>query len=269
MRNNYKKAVLLFFAVAIGLMSIRLFITTYPQQGEKVDTAEGISYIASHETVKATQSTTKKKELISSKQNKKNNKKKKNAKKKTESPTIKDGNFRAAYKDFIISGDSLVKAIEEYGYLDNKTVRAEIGVGTSYLSKTTKDIVAAKPKYLILHYGENELDKKENAVNFINRYKKCIRTLQKQLPDTKIYVDSIFPVQKKAHKSEPYTVNIGYYNGLLKKMAAELKVGYIDFTPLWKSFDKNYFDADGIHPLGTFYTEQYLPYVYTEVMSKN
>lgn len=275
MQNRIDKAILLLLALAIGLMSTRLIITLFPQQEAKANTAEGISFIAAHETVSTTQpQTTKQVVPTTEKQDKKHGKKNnkqalKPAETTTEKPEIKDGNFKAAYKDFIISGDSLVKAIYEYGILDSTQVIAEIGVGTSFLSKSTDEIVAANPKYLVLHYGENELDEKENAAYYVNRYKKCIEVLKERLPDTKIYVDSIFPVEEKAHKSEPYTVNIDYYNTLLKKMAEELNVTYIDYTQLWNSFEKDYYDADGIHPIASFYTEQYLPYVYTEVLSKN
>lgn len=263
MQNKLNKAILLIVAVAIGLMSTRLLFTLIPQKEAKISTYEGISYIEKLNS----SSTSKKKTTAQKPSSKKGEKSSRANKKNTESPIIKDGNFKAAFNDIIISGDSLVKAINEYGILDSSQVIAEIGVGTKYLEKTTDEIVKASPKYLILHYGENELDEKENAKYFVARYKKCIETLKKKLPDTAIYVDSIFPVLDKAHKSEPYTVNIDYYNELLKEMTKEVGVHYLDFTPLWKNADKNYYDADGIHPLSSFYTEQYLPYVYTEVKS--
>ena len=269
MHNKLNKTILLIVAAAIGLMSTRLLFTLFPQKEAKIDTSPGISYLHQVEDENfSSDKTTMPKET----QSKKANKGAKNKQKTTKSQStaaIKNGNLRAAYKDFIISGDSLVKSIYEYGILDSETVIAEIGVGTSYLKETTDKIIKAKPKYLVLHYGENELDEKENAVYFINRYKKCIKELQKELPETEIFVDGIFPVLEKAYEDEPYTVNIDYYNSLIKDMAKELGVKFIDFSPLFKSFDKEYYDADGIHLLASFYKEQYLPYVYTEVLSKN
>ncbi|MBR3341023.1 MAG: hypothetical protein IKG30_05345 [Clostridiales bacterium] len=180
---------------------------------------------------------------------------------------IKDGNYRAAFDDIIIAGDSLVKAIEEYGILDDDQVLAEIGAHTWHLSNVTDQIVASNPRYLILHYGENELDEAENAVYFINRYKECIERLKEELPDTEIFVGSIFPVQEKAYYSEPYTVNIPYYNELLKEMAEELGVHFIDYDPWWDTLNTDYYEPDGIHPVRSFYTEEYLPYVYNLVLN--
>ena len=180
---------------------------------------------------------------------------------------IKDGNYRAAFDDIIIAGDSLVKAIAEYGILDDDQVLAEIGAHTWHLSSVTDQIVESNPRYLILHYGENELDEEENAEYFISRYKACIERLKEELPDTEIFVGSIFPVQEKAYYSEPYTVNIPYYNKLLKEMAEELDVHFIDYDPWWDTLEIDYYEPDGIHPVRSFYTDEYLPYVYNYVLN--
>ena len=180
---------------------------------------------------------------------------------------IEGGNYRAAFDDIIIAGDSLVKAIEEYGILDDDQVLAEIGAHTWHLSSVTDQIVQSNPRYLILHYGENELDEEENAVYFISRYKDCIERLKEELPDTEIFVGSIFPVQEKAHYSEPYTVNIPYYNELLKEMAEELDVHFIDYDQWWDTLETDYYEPDGIHPVRSFYTDEYLPYVYNYVLN--
>ncbi|MBQ9531300.1 MAG: hypothetical protein IJR70_04435 [Eubacterium sp.] len=252
MQIKHKRVILLILAAAIGLMSIRLLFTVFPQKVAKIETSQGISYISEQEAKRATRPKTTKKESKT---------------KKHKRLKIKNNNYKAAFKDILIVGDSLTYAIYEYGILDKDQVFGQVGGTTIYLDETIKKIVKENPKYLVLHFGENELGKKSYADIYINRYKKCIKTLKKKLPDTEIYVDSIFPVEKKAHKSEPYTKNISYYNEKLKKMAKELGVKYIDFTPEFKSYKKNYYDADGIHPKYSFYTEQYLPYVYTEVMS--
>lgn len=272
MQKRIKTALCAVIILAIGVMSIRLIITVFPQKAQKADTREGISYIEARdlrhtaapvavpvtEPITAPPVTEPPATAPPETQPAP-----------TQPPMITDGNYKAAYKDILIVGDSLVEAIVEYGVLEDTQVYGAIGAGTAHLKENLARIIAENPPYLVLHYGENELDETENAVHFINRYKACIQQLQQQLPHTKIFVDSIFPVKEIAYESEPYTRNIDYYNALLAQMAAELNVYYLDFTPLWQSFTTEYYDADGIHPLRSFYTEQYLPYVYTEVKSKN
>lgn len=274
MQKKLNIVVVILLIGAIGLMSTRLFITLFPKAAERENTSEGISYIQALENINVTKAekSTVKEETTKKKEEPK--KKKAPARKKpehtttTEPPEIVDGNFKAAFKDIVISGDSIVMAIYEYGVLDDTQVIAKIGAGAGFLKDSTPTIVNAQPQFLILHYGENELSTKEEASYFINRYKECIQNLQKQLPNTVIFVDSIFPVLEKAYRSEPYTVNIDYYNSLLNKMCSELNVIYLDYTQTWHSYEKNYYDADGIHPLKSYYTEQYLPYIFAEVNKK-
>lgn len=262
------RMLLIVLVAAIGIMSIRLFAVSFPARAEKNDSIKGVSYLAHLEeqdvsnNESAVDAVRAKLEAQKKKNNEKSNKDNKQNKSKIDKKYL-NADFPKAFKNTIISGDSLVKAIYEYGILDKKTVRAEIGAGTKYLSKITKKLVKAKPKYLVLHYGENEVGNKDYAELFVSKYKKCIQTLQKKLPDTKIFVDSIFPVLPKAYEEEPYLKNIRYYNSLIKKMAGELGVTYIDFNSgEYGMFDdESYYDADGVHPVRSFYTEQYLPYI--------
>ena len=55
------------------------------------------------------------------------------------------------------------------------------------------------------------------------------------------------------------------YNKLIKEMCKEVGVTYVDYDPFFASFTENYYDPDGVHPKYKFYTEQYLPFLYTEV----
>ncbi len=253
-KKGIKLIILIILAVAIGLMSLRLIIIVSPQRAEKADTEKGVSYIQELE----------KKQVPVFDDSGASG-----AQQKIRKDVIKNGNYKAAFKDIIISGDSLAKSIWEYKILTKKQVMAEIGAGAEYLSEISDTIIAAKPKYLILHYGENELDKRENASLFIDNYKKSIQYIQRNLPNTKIYIDSIFPVLDIAYEEEPYTKNIDYYNEQLAAMAQELGLPFLDWAPIWNSFSKNYYDTDGIHPTKEFYTDQYLPYVYTEVKGIN
>lgn len=256
MKKVYKWIPILLI-LAIGILSIRLFVVFIPQKAETADTAEGIKYLASLDKVDAKQAeetVRKAREKYSGAEQRK-----KIAK------AIKEGNYEYAFQDIIIAGDSIVKAINEYGILSSSQVIAEVGAGTAYLEDVTGDIVAANPKYLILHFGENQLAGKDYADEFASIYGECIKTLKAKLPNTKIYVDSIFPVQEKAFGSEPVLRNIPEYNEAIKDMCKEIGVTFIDYDAMWASFAKNYYDLDGIHPVASFYKEQYLPYVLAEV----
>ena len=256
MKKVYKWIPILLI-LAIGILSIRLFVVFVPQKAEKADTAEGVKYLASLDKIGAKQAEDAVREAREKYSGAEQRKKIAKA--------IKEGNYEYAFQDVLIAGDSIVKAINEYGILSTNQVMAEIGAGTAYLEDITKDIAAANPKYLILHFGENQLAGKDYAKAFASKYGDCIKTLKKQLPNSKIFVDSIFPVQEKAFGSEPVLRNIPEYNEAIKAKCKELGVTFIDYDAMWASFSKNYYDLDGIHPIASFYKEQYLPYVLAEV----
>ena len=115
-----------------------------------------------------------------------------------------------------------MKALTEYSILDKSQVIAEVSVGTEHLEKNMGTIVARNPQYLVLHYGENELDHMDRAPYFIKSYKECLLTLKQRLPNTKIFVDSIWPVTAKANEREPLTKYIPDYNKLIKEMCKEV-----------------------------------------------
>lgn len=253
MRGIFNKVVLLIAALTVTGMTVRLLTVVIPQKARAVDPSAGIAYLAERETAIYTEPSP------------------------TPVPTeptaesvtyyeIKDNNFKAAFKDIYFCGDSITQAMYEYGILDIYHVTAAIGVGTSHLDRNLSWIVDLKPKYIVLHYGVNVMGSESDALPFIENYKTSIEALQEKLPDTVIFVDSIFPVQPKAYKQAPGTKNIDYYNQKISEMCAELGVHYINHTPLWENYEKDYYEGDGIHPIYSYYTEQYLPYIYTEVM---
>lgn len=240
----------------LGLFAWRLSVAFYRAFPEDVDTSEGVSWLQKQEQAdvagneNALRSLRDQQGATTAAQT---------------TNALAGGNYRAAFRDTVIAGDSLVKALTEYHILDRSQILAEVSVGPEHLEKMTGTIVSRNPRCLVLHYGENDLDRMERAPYFIREYKQCIETLQKRLPNTAIYVDNIWPVMEKAHKTEPYTVNIDEYNKLLRKMCQEIGVTFLDYDPLFRSFTENYYDPDGIHPKYKFYTEQYLPFVYREV----
>lgn len=272
MGKKIKIGILLVGIAAIVFLSVRFFILFIPQKAKPIDPEQGLAYLtsleaedlSSREAAVAERQSEAPQTALPTEQGTSDL---------TQAPTqphhvIEDGNFRKAFGDIVIAGDSLVKAIWEYNILDADQVIAEIGAGVGYLYDTLDAIVAQAPAYLILHYGENELDVPENADGFIARYAEAVRTLQQRLPQTVIFVDSIFPVEDFACESEPYLRYVSFYNEKLRQMATDLGVTYLDFTALWQTFDKDYYDGDGIHPTKSFYTEQYLPYLISEVNKK-
>ena len=252
-----KQIISLILAGVVCFMVVRFLTVIIPEDAQTVDTAKGVQYLETMESADGDK-TLDEVRAVQKKYSEKTSKAQSRQ-------SYKNKNFKALFKDKLIVGDSITEAISEYNVLNDDEVISKIGANASYIGEKMGDIVKAKPQVIILHFGLNTMGSKAQAQPFINEYEKQIKVLQKKLPKTKIYVDSILPVSKGAIKQSPEYKNIGYYNTKLKAMAAKLKVGYIDHTDLWKSYKTNYYDLDGIHPVMVYYTEQYLPTILEKV----
>lgn len=256
MRKKSKNIILGLLVLVIGIFTIRLFVVLKSPKTEKVDVNNGISVLENMDSVDIN----KRENYVRSMQDKYHAEEER----KKIATAMSSGNYKYAFKDVLISGDSMVEAISEYSILNSANIIAKVGAGIPYLNDNIGAIVSANPKILILHFGENQIGTTAQASSLINQYKKVIKTIQSKLPSTKICIDGMFPVEPVAYKHNSYLKNIDYYNNALKKMSDDVGVKFIDYTSLWKSFTKDYYDGDGMHPKYSFYTEQYLPYIAQE-----
>ena len=104
---------------------------------------------------------------------------------------------------------------------------------------------------VFVSYGMNDvINTNGDTDTFIKQYKELIAKIQKEVPDTKILINSIFPVRQSAIAEKPALANISKYNEALQKMCDELQIAYVDNTDLVKD---EYYDEDGIHFVSEFY----------------
>ena len=124
-------------------------------------------------------------------------------------------------------------------------------------------IVKKNPKVLILHYGINMLaTEKMYLNNYTNMYTRLIKKIKKELPDTRIIVSLIFPVDRSVAKAERFG-RIPKYNKALIKMCRELKVEYLDSSSVLNAH-KECYGPDGIHQAKAFYEKYWLRFIMEE-----
>lgn len=102
-------------------------------------------------------------------------------------------------------------------------------------------------------FGANDLETyKKDSSRFAKEYTEQIKKLQKALPDTRIFVNSIFPIEASAIKEHPSLAYYSEYNKKLQEMCPTLNCTYIDSTILVEQ-NPNYFEPDGEHFIFKFY----------------
>lgn len=171
--------------------------------------------------------------------------------------------YRKLFRSTYIMGDSLMNGLEIYNILNPDRLITQVSASFTHFDENYSKIVSVNPKVLILHYGINMIGTNENhRKSFISNYTKRIKKLKKALPDTRIIVSGLFPVDRKVAKAERFK-NIGSYNKSLKGMCKDLKVEFLDSSSVLKAHPECY-GVDGIHLNKTFYSKYWLRFIVKE-----
>lgn len=156
-------------------------------------------------------------------------------------------------------GDSITEGISAYGLLDDKNVLAVKGLTISKAEKEMDRIVKRHPEKIYILLGSNDMLYGMDSEKFSSHYIEFIQNIKDKLPETKIYIQSIFPVAKNVESKKPLLANprIDEFNSVLKKKAEEQGITYIDISSLLKDgsgvMNKDY-TSDGIHVKYKFYS---------------
>lgn len=187
------------------------------------------------------------------------------------------GDMGQAYLDSIVFvGDSTTAHLRSRGVLSGGTETRQVWVPSDNtllldLNITSKKIVypdtgeqltiadaaaKAKPAYMVLTIGLNGITSFVNNKNlYQNCYGKLIEKIQEASPDTKIILQSVFPVaaNQTTFSVDAATLNgyIDTLNGYVLELAGKYEVRYLDTASALKGADGNlpdsYQNGDGIH----------------------
>ena len=151
-----------------------------------------------------------------------------------------------------IVGDSIVKELRGYGWLD-APVFAKGGIHLRPQLAILDEIEAAQPKVIFLCFGMNDVGTFRQQVNlYVERYTQVIQRLQANIPGVIIYVHATLPVTEGCIKKEPHYKYIDLYNAEMEKVCPELGVYFIDSGFILKNKPELY-SPDGRHPRKNYF----------------
>ena len=172
--------------------------------------------------------------------------------------------YRKVFRNVYIVGDSLMDGLEAYTILNSNHLITQVSASLYHLNDNVKKIIKINPPVLILHYGVNMIATEKKYLNsYIAMYTDLIEKLQKSLPDTRIIVSGIFPVDRDIAKAKRFGM-IGEYNKNLKAMCKELGIEYMDSSSVLKAHPECY-GSDGIHLSKAFYEKYWLRFIIKEM----
>lgn len=173
--------------------------------------------------------------------------------------------YRKVFKNVYIVGDSLMNGLEAYNILNSNHLITQVSASLYHLDGNVRKIIKINPPVLILHYGVNMIaTDKKYLNNYIAMYTGIIEELQAALPDTRIIVSGIFPVDRDIAKAKRFG-KIDEYNKSLKEMCRKLKVEYMDSSSVLKAHPECY-GSDGIHLSKAFYEKYWLRFIIKEMV---
>ncbi len=164
-------------------------------------------------------------------------------------------------KDIVFLGNSITDGgewAEIFGMpnIKNRGISAD---RAEWLAGRLDPIVGGKPKKLFLLIGTNDLSAGQTIDQIVGNIEGVLARFQKDSPKTKLYVQSVFPVDVTNDRyaaAQDRNDKILELNGRLEKLCADRGIVYIDVHSALKDEAGNLrkdLSNDGLHLMGEGY----------------
>jgi lysophospholipase L1-like esterase len=161
----------------------------------------------------------------------------------------------AQFKNSVFMGDSITEGFAVNEILPSESVMAGAGATAGYIyEEYIDDLTEKKPDSVFIMLGSDDMlmPVDDPKALFESDLAKLINKIQEEVPDAKIYLQSIVPVTQEALKQEPRYERIEEYNELLMELSGEVSINYVDIGALAKE-NPDLFAEDGVHFKKEFY----------------
>lgn len=238
MRIDKRKVIILIIGAFIALLALFGVIKAVETlTAKRVDTSEGLAIIRSEEEASV--------------QDVENRTQKMEDSDKATAEELANRTEKEIFVNSVVMGDSITQGFVDYDILDSSSVIAQIGVHLTELSDAMNTVEAMNPQAIFLAYGMNDvLATNGDASVFKEQYAAIIDELQKKLPNSRVFVNAIFPVQESEIQNEPDYKNLDQYNAAIKELCDERQISFIDNSDIATA---DYYEPDGVHLKESFY----------------
>lgn len=163
-------------------------------------------------------------------------------------------------EDVVMLGDSITDGCEWNELIPGKRLKNRGISGDTYAGVLNRldVIVKGKPQKIFLMIGINDLSQGKGAKQITEGNRAIVRQIKEKSPETKVYVQSLLPVNPCYCRFKSATgkwAQVAGVNAQLRQMATEEKVEYIDLFPHFAVGAKlnPKLSNDGLHLLGEGY----------------
>jgi lysophospholipase L1-like esterase len=137
----------------------------------------------------------------------------------------------------------------------NRGIRAD---RTDGVLRRLDEVVSSLPGKVFIMIGVNDLIRKREISEIISNYDSILKFIQKKSPQTKIFVQSVLPVNEdiRHRRDQAKNTDVIKLNAELRKLCTQYGITFIDLFPFFtneKNKLKAEFTFDGLHPNGKGY----------------
>ncbi|VAX29205.1 hypothetical protein MNBD_IGNAVI01-325 [hydrothermal vent metagenome] len=138
----------------------------------------------------------------------------------------------------------------------NRGISGDVTDGLLY---RLKEVTESQPSKIFLMIGVNDLSREKSKSYILKRYQEILDSIRSQTPSTKIYIQSILPVNDKFGYFKNHTNktdSIISINRDLEIIAEKIGAKYIDLFSAFadpQNKMKEEYTLDGLHPNGKGY----------------
>jgi lysophospholipase L1-like esterase len=177
------------------------------------------------------------------------------------SSTMLCENFQKSTLDPIVFLGDSITALKDW----RNTFKSLCVINAGISGNTTDDIlnrlsatIISKPKKIFLMIGVNDLLRGKDEAYILENYKMILDKIQKNSPNTSIYIQSILPVNDDIMTvGKIDSGKIISLNSKLKMFADGKKIFFINLYPYFCGVDNKLYEKysqDGLHPNSSGYT---------------
>lgn len=168
--------------------------------------------------------------------------------------TAVEKDVEVKFKNSVFMGDSITEGFSFNEILPKESVIAGAGTTAGFIYDDIDTLAEKNPDNVFIMLGSIDIlmpvdDPKEL---FRNDLTKLINKIKEEVPESKIYLQSITPVSEDALNLEPRYKEIDEYNKIVKDVAHKLSVNYVDIRGLAQE-NQDLYAEDGIHFKKEFY----------------
>lgn len=161
--------------------------------------------------------------------------------------------LKKKYENSVFIGDSFIEGMSDYEILYSDEIVYKRGCCIWQADELIEQAIALQPRNVFFMFGINDMEYYGNNVEkYVQDYVIQIRKIKEALPNTRICICGLIPVQQFAINRNPALGNSALFNEALEKMCEEQGIIFADSTAIIAGRDDLY-EEDGQHPAYAYY----------------